>query len=77
MLQAKGSKVKYDESGNYGNKSENDSDDDDEFSNEQLMNMLEQADSIIKKRIRSAKNYKRSLMPLSDPLMRSILLMRG
>jgi hypothetical protein len=78
MLQAKGSKVKYDESENYGNKSENDSDDDDdEFSNEQLMNMLEQADSIIKKRTRSAKNYKRSLMPLSNPLMRSILLMRG
>jgi hypothetical protein len=76
MLQAKGSKVKYDESENYGNKSENDSDDD-EFSNEQLMNMLEQADSIIKKRTRSAKNYKRSLMPLSNPLMRSILLMRG
>jgi hypothetical protein len=76
MLQAKGSKVKYDESENYGNKSENDSDDD-EFSNEQLMNMLEQADSIIKKRTRSAKNYKRSLIPLSNPLMRSILLMRG
>jgi hypothetical protein len=46
---AKGSKVKYDESENDDSEGENDSDDD-EFSNEQLMNMLEQADSLIKKK---------------------------
>jgi hypothetical protein len=45
---AKGSKVKYDES-----ESENDSDN--EFSNEQLMNMLEQADSIINKKCKKCK----------------------
>jgi hypothetical protein len=41
-----GSKVKYDESENNDSESKNDSDN--EFSIEQLMNMLEQADSIIK-----------------------------
>ncbi|XP_066333704.1 uncharacterized protein [Miscanthus floridulus] len=46
---AKGSKVKYDESENDDSESENDSSDN-EFSNKQLMNMLEQADSIINKK---------------------------
>ncbi|XP_066311075.1 protein PXR1-like [Miscanthus floridulus] len=46
---AKGSKVKNDKSENDDSESENDSDDD-EFSNEQLMNILEQADSIINKK---------------------------
>jgi hypothetical protein len=69
---SKGSKVKYDESENDDSESENDSDD--EFSNEQLMNMLEQADSII---IKKSKKCKRSLVLLSNPLMSSMLLMRG
>jgi hypothetical protein len=70
---AKGSKVKYDESENDDSESE----DDDEFSNEQLMNMLEQADSIINKKTRSANNCKRSLMLLSNPLMSLMLLIKG
>jgi hypothetical protein len=44
---AKGSKVKYDECDD--SEYESDSDDDNEFSIEQLMNMLEQANSIINK----------------------------
>jgi hypothetical protein len=69
---SKGSKVKYDESENDDSESENNSDD--EFSNEQLMNMLEQADSII---IKKSKKCKRSLVLLSNPLMSSMLLMSG
>jgi hypothetical protein len=45
---AKGSKVKYDESDD--SECESDSDDDNEFSNEQLMDMLEQANLIINKK---------------------------
>jgi hypothetical protein len=51
---AKGSKVKYDESESDDSESKNDSDND-EFSNEQLMSMLEQANSIINKK---NKKYK-------------------
>jgi predicted Zn-dependent protease len=54
MLQGQGSEVKYDESENDDSKSKNDSDDD-EFSIEQLMNMLEQANSIIKKKNKKCK----------------------
>jgi hypothetical protein len=69
---ARGYKVKYNESENDDSESENSSDD--KFSNEQLMNMLEQADSVIKKK---NKKCKRSLMLLSNHLMSSMLLMRG
>jgi hypothetical protein len=59
---AKGSKVKYDESENDDSESENDSDD--EFSNEQLMNMLEQADSIINKKSKKCKELQKKLSAL-------------
>ena len=60
---AKGSKVKYDESENDDSESENDSDDD-EFSNEQLMNMLEQANSIINKKSKKCKKLQKKLSAL-------------
>jgi hypothetical protein len=59
---AKGSKVKYYESKN--DDSENDSDD--EFSNEQLMNMLEQADSIINKKSKRCKELQKKLSALEQ-----------
>ncbi|XP_066375139.1 uncharacterized protein [Miscanthus floridulus] len=62
---AKGFKVKYDESEIDDSESENDSDDD-EFSNEQLMNMLEQADSIINKKNKKCKDLLKKLSALEQ-----------
>ncbi|XP_066324285.1 uncharacterized protein [Miscanthus floridulus] len=61
----KGSKVKYDESENDDSESENDSDND-EFSNKQLMNMLEQADSIINKKSKKCKELQKKLSALEQ-----------
>jgi hypothetical protein len=73
---AKGSEVKYDKSDD--SECESDSDDDNEFSNEQLMDMLEEENSIINKKSKKCKDLqKKSLMLLSNPLMSSMLLMRG
>jgi hypothetical protein len=58
----KGSKVKHDESENDDSESENNSDD--EFSNEQLMSMLEQADSIINKKNKKCKDLQKKLSAL-------------
>jgi hypothetical protein len=60
---AKGSKVKYDESENDDSESKNDSDDD-EFSNKQLINMLEQADSIINMKSKKCKELQKKLSAL-------------
>ena len=52
----KGHMVKYDESDDSENEKENESDsDDDEFSNEQLVDMLQQANSIINKKNKKCK----------------------
>jgi hypothetical protein len=51
---AKSSKVKYDESDD--SECESDSDDDNEFSNKQLMDILEQANSIINKKSKKCKD---------------------
>jgi len=57
---AKGPKVKYDESGNKSeSENENDSDNDDEFTNEQLMDMLEQADSLISTKSKKCKEFQK------------------
>jgi hypothetical protein len=61
---AKGSKVKYDKSDN--SECESDSDDDNEFSNEQLMNMLEQANSIINKKSKKCKDLQNKLDALEQ-----------
>jgi hypothetical protein len=53
----KGSKVKYDESDD--SECESDSDDDNEFYNEQLMDMLEQANSIINKKSKKCKDLQK------------------
>jgi division protein CdvB (Snf7/Vps24/ESCRT-III family) len=66
---AKGSKVKYGESENDDSKSENKSEnnsDDDEFSNEQLVNKLEQADSIINKKSKKCKELQKKLHALKQ-----------
>jgi hypothetical protein len=55
--------VKHDESEN--DDSENDSDDD-KFSNEQLINMLEQADSIINKKSKKCKELQKKLSALEQ-----------
>ena len=58
---AKGHKVQYDESESENeNEHDSDSDDENEFTNEQLMDMVEQADSLIYLKTRSAKNWPRS-----------------
>jgi hypothetical protein len=54
---AKGCKVKYDESDD--SECESDSDDDNEFSNEQLMDMLKQANSIINKKRKKCKDLQK------------------
>jgi hypothetical protein len=56
---AKSSKVKYDESNDSEYKI--DSDDDNELSNEQLIDMLEQANSIINKKSKKCKNLQKKL----------------
>jgi chromosome segregation ATPase len=61
---AKGSKVKYDESGD--SECENGSDDDNEFSNEQLMDMLEQANLIINKKSKKCKDLQKKLDALEQ-----------
>jgi predicted nuclease with TOPRIM domain len=58
---AKGSKVNYDES-----ECESDSDDDNEISNEQLMDMLEQANSIINKKRKRCKDLQKKLDALEQ-----------
>jgi predicted RNase H-like nuclease (RuvC/YqgF family) len=63
MLQGQGSEVKYDESENDDSESKNDSDDD-EFSNKQLINMLEQADSIINMKSKKCKELQKKLSAL-------------
>jgi len=58
---AKSHKVQYDESESEKvNEHDSDSDSDNEFTNEQLMDMLEEADSLIHSKTRSAKNWPRS-----------------
>jgi hypothetical protein len=61
---AKATKVKYDESDD--TKCESDSDDDNEFSNEQLMDMLEQGNSIIKKKSKKCKDLQKKLDALEQ-----------
>ena len=74
---AMGSKVKHDESENDDSESENYSDDD-EFSNEQLINMLEQADSIINKKNKKCKELQKKLSALEQSFDElNALLMRG
>jgi predicted nucleic acid-binding Zn-ribbon protein len=63
---AKGSKVKYDKSDD--SECESDSDDENEFSNEQLMDMLEQANSIINKKIKKCKDLQKKLDALEQSL---------
>jgi len=53
---AKGHKVQYDESESESeNEHDSDSDNDDEFTNEQLMDMLEQANSLIQSKNKKCK----------------------
>jgi predicted transcriptional regulator len=56
---AKSSKVKYDESDD--SECESDSDDNNKFSNEQLMDMLEQANSIISRKSKKCKDLQKQL----------------
>jgi hypothetical protein len=60
----KGSKVKYDESDD--SECESDSDDDNKFSNEQLMDMLEQSNSIINKKNKKCKDLQKKLDALEQ-----------
>jgi hypothetical protein len=61
---AKSSKVKYDESNDSEYKS--DSDDDNELSNEKLIDMLEQANSIINKKSKKCKDLQKKLDDLEQ-----------
>jgi hypothetical protein len=61
---AKATKIKYDESDD--SECESDSDDDNEFSNEQLMDMLEQANSIINKKSKKSKDLQKKLDALEQ-----------
>jgi predicted nucleic acid-binding Zn-ribbon protein len=63
---AKVSKVKYDETDDSECESDSDSDDDNEFSNEQLMDMLEQANSIINKKSKKCKDLQKKLDALEQ-----------
>jgi hypothetical protein len=64
---AKGPKVKYDESANGSeSENENDSDNDDEFTNEQLMDILEQADSLISTKSKKCKELSKKLKALEQ-----------
>ncbi|XP_066384909.1 uncharacterized protein [Miscanthus floridulus] len=64
---AKGPKVKYDESGNKSeSENENDSNNDDEFTNEKLMDMLEQADSLISTKSKKCKELSKKLKALEQ-----------
>ena len=66
---AKGPKVKYDESGNKSeSENENDSNNDDEFTNEQLMDMLEQADSLVSTKRKKCKELSKKLKALEQSL---------
>jgi hypothetical protein len=56
---AKGSNVQYDNS-------ERKNDSDDKFSNEQLMSMLEQVDSIINKKNKKCKEFQKKLDTLEQ-----------
>jgi len=62
---AKGHKVKYDESENE-NEHDLDSDNEDEFTNEQLMDMLEQADSLIHSKNKKSKELAKKLKALEQ-----------
>jgi hypothetical protein len=60
----KGSRVKYDESNN--SECESDSDDDKKFSNEQLMDMLEQGNLTINKKSKKCKDLQKKLDTLEQ-----------
>jgi len=74
----KGHKVQYDESESESeHEHDSDSDDENEFTNEQLMDMLKQADSLIQSKNKKCKELAKKLKLLSNPLMSSMLIMRG
>jgi hypothetical protein len=64
---AKGHKVQYDESESESeNEHDSDSDDENEFTNEQLMDMLEQADSLIQSKNKKCKELAKKLKALEQ-----------
>jgi len=77
---AKGHKVQYVErecESEHEHEHDSNSDDENEFTKEQLMDMLEQTVSLIHSKNKKCKELSEKLEALENPLMSSMLLMKG